>query len=230
MRSPIIALLPIIAGSLRAPNAVGPPPTRRVAVLSRRAVLTAPLPIALLCTPRRTTAATVCSCPNGPESCVCVEKELQKDKRRADAAGRDAIQSKAEIQALRAELAAEEEAAGRKPGPDTRDVGREKQRRAAAVPKREQQPMQADTPVEPGFLGLTGGSSQNYGDIDKDGAEARFQAIVAETARKREADFGFELDADDIRQIEEVLRPKYCGPSGLIGPCLTSSPKLKKKK
>jgi hypothetical protein len=50
-------------------------------------------------------------------------------------------------------------------------------------------------------------------------AKARFAAIVAQTVEKREAQFGFKLDADDIKEIEKVLRPKYCGPSGLIGPC-----------
>ena len=34
-----------------------------------------------------------------------------------------------------------------------------------------------------------------------------------------EAEYGFELDADDIKQIEGVLRNKYCGKEGLIGPC-----------
>ena len=30
---------------------------------------------------------------------------------------------------------------------------------------------------------------------------------------------GFELDADDIKDIEKTLRVKYCGQSGLYGAC-----------
>ena len=66
---------------------------------------------------------------------------------------------------------------------------------------------------------LTGFGTQNYAEMDKDGAKKRFMEIVADTVAKREAEYGFELDADDIKQIEAVLRIKYCGKEGLIGPC-----------
>ena len=59
----------------------------------------------------------------------------------------------------------------------------------------------------------------NGGEVDVQGAKARFRAIVMQTVQKREAEFGFELDAADIKQIEDALRPKYCGTLGLIGPC-----------
>ena len=44
-------------------------------------------------------------------------------------------------------------------------------------------------------------------------------ASLVDTVLKREAEYGFELDANDIKQIESVLRVKYCGKEGLIGPC-----------
>ncbi len=210
---------------------IGQPAVASLAPMSRRAVLTSAAALPLFAA-APLLAATVCSCPNGPDSCVCVEKELAKDKKRADAAGRDAAQSKLEVAQLRKEL--EDMENGPKSGKgreDTRNVLAEKQRRASGIKSRQDdEPPVTSAPTDPGFLGLTGGSSQNYGEVDKNDAELRFQAIVAETAKKREADFGFELDDDDIRQIEAVLRPKYCGPQGLIGPCLTASPADKKKK
>ena len=207
-----------------------------LALLSRRAVLHSAAALPLFAAAAPLFAATVCSCPEGSESCVCVEKDLPKAKKRADAAGRDAAQSRADVAALRAELDEMERIEtgpkvgpmpkGAKPEEDRRNVLDEKQRRASeAKSLKANEAPATSAPADPGFLGLTGGSSQNFGEVDKNGAEMRFQAIVAETARKREADFGFELDDDDIRQIEEVLRPKYCGPQGLIGPCLTASPK-----
>jgi len=66
---------------------------------------------------------------------------------------------------------------------------------------------------------LTGYGSMEKGDITKEQAKARFAEIVMQTVAKREAEFGFELDASDVRQIADVLRVKYCGPEGLIGPC-----------
>ena len=54
---------------------------------------------------------------------------------------------------------------------------------------------------------------------DVNAAKARFNEILAETVARREAEYGFELDANDIRNIADVLRVKYCGKEGLIGPC-----------
>ena len=67
--------------------------------------------------------------------------------------------------------------------------------------------------------GLTGYGSMEYGEINVAAAKKRFNDILAETVARREAEYGFELDADDIKQVESVLRIKYCGPQGLIGPC-----------
>ena len=55
--------------------------------------------------------------------------------------------------------------------------------------------------------------------VDPTDAKRRFRQILFETVVKREQEYGFELDADDIKQVETVLRVKYCGPQGLIGPC-----------
>ena len=45
-------------------------------------------------------------------------------------------------------------------------------------------------------------------------AEEKLAAILAEKVKEREAALGFVLDADDIREIENILRNKYCGPQG----------------
>lgn len=66
---------------------------------------------------------------------------------------------------------------------------------------------------------LSGFGTQNYQDMDVDGAKARFRDILLKTVKQREAEYGFELDANDIKQVEQVLRIKYCGKEGLIGPC-----------
>lgn len=69
-------------------------------------------------------------------------------------------------------------------------------------------------------LQLQAGSSQQLtGRTDRDEAKQRFADVVAKTAKKREADLGFALDAEDIKELEGILRIKYCGPEGLIGPC-----------
>ena len=66
---------------------------------------------------------------------------------------------------------------------------------------------------------LTGYGSMEKGEISAQDAKARFAEIVLQTVEKREREFGFELDAADVKQIADVLRVKYCGPEGLIGPC-----------
>ena len=221
----VLLMVPAHALSTR-PSRVRNAMPLHLGVVSRRAIL--PLPLALLAVPEHA-QALLCNCPAGPESCVCVDaealgKEPIKNKKRADAAGRDQLQSKAERDYWN-QIAADAEARERgetpraKPGEDRRDVLAEKRKRAQSVPARELSESPAQVPTDPGFLGLTGGSSQNMNEVDKDSAKSRFRAIVMETARKREAEYGFELDASDIKQIESVLRPKYCGPQGLIGPC-----------
>jgi len=242
----LLLLLPVVFGST---SPATQPPLRRVALTFGRRAVVLPLPFALLTSPaallgpQRASAATVCSCPAGPDSCVCMERELKADKKRADAAGRDAADSKRDVAQMRQEIAAFEEAEARKAKglgapkagaikQDNRNVMDIKQERAAAVKKRsaDEPASTQDMPVSPEFLGLSGGSSQNYGDVNKNDAEARFMKIVFDTAKKREYDYGFEIDDEDIQQIEEVLRPKYCGPQGLIGPCSAAVAKEKKRK
>ena len=50
--------------------------------------------------------------------------------------------------------------------------------------------------VQPGYLGLSGG--KDLGSTSEAEAKARFAKLVLETKRKREEQFGFELDADDV--------------------------------
>ena len=45
-------------------------------------------------------------------------------------------------------------------------------------------------------------------------AEQKLRVILAQKVKEREAMLGFQLDAEDIRELENVLRNKYCGPSG----------------
>tara|TARA_B110001452_G_scaffold236640_1_gene216043 strand:+ start:677 stop:1339 length:663 start_codon:yes stop_codon:yes gene_type:complete len=68
------------------------------------------------------------------------------------------------------------------------------------------------------LVAVKGLASQDF-DTDKSEAKRKFAAIVQQKVAEREAKLGFELDADDIKDLEKPLRIKYCGPSGLIGPC-----------
>lgn len=45
-------------------------------------------------------------------------------------------------------------------------------------------------------------------------AEEKLAAILVKKVEEREAALGFKLDAEDIREVENILRNKYCGPSG----------------
>ena len=50
-------------------------------------------------------------------------------------------------------------------------------------------------------------------------AKARFADVLAQTVEKKEAQLGFELEPDMVKDLEKILRVRYCGPDGLIGPC-----------
>jgi len=130
-------------------------------------------------------------------------------KRRIDAAARDIEDAKQERAAFDAYVDSQQDG-GKGPPKQSKQPTSPAAPRSAAV----QAP-----PAQAQYLGLTGGGSQNAGEVDKAGAKERFAMIVRQTVEKREREFGFELDAADIKQIEDVLRPKYCGPAGLIGPC-----------
>ena len=45
-------------------------------------------------------------------------------------------------------------------------------------------------------------------------AEQKLQVILAKKVKEREAALGFTLEAEDIREVENILRNKYCGPYG----------------
>jgi len=183
---------------------------------SRREIC-ALLPLApLILAPQRCNAK--CTCPSGLNSCICTDDEPESSpksksptikKKRVDAAARDLEDSKQERDAFDAFAAstANGKTPVKNPGPGSPAQAR------GPTPGTQAPPQQAQA------LGLSGGGSQNAGEVDVAGAKARFRAIVLQTAEVREREYGFELDAADIKQIENALRPKYCGPQGLIGPC-----------
>ena len=205
----------VLACALRPPPRAPPLPARPFA--SRRAALALPLAAAALAVPSR--VAAICSCPNGLNSCVCTDdppdsaSPVTIQKKRADAAGREAVQSRAEIEFYRREDAL------------TYDEGatsqaRQKKGGKASKPEGPQISAGAsDGPTMVGRGSLTGFGTQNYNEMDKSAARKRFEEILFDTVAKREAEYGFELDAEDIKQIESVLRVKYCGKEGMIGPC-----------
>lgn len=216
-RCTALLLVLVRADALRTP----PPPTRRQA-LQRYALPCLGAVLGLPAAPRSALAA--CSCPKGFDSCVCdgekgdATKGALGPKRRADAAGRDLQDTLRESRELQEYIKLTE---------DPKALAAAEKKAKAEYDKRAKQAKAAvDAPPPPGSdiqvvgtLGLSGGGGQGYGDVDVAGAKQRFREIVMQTARKREAEYGFELDAADIKQIEDVLRPKYCGKEGLIGPC-----------
>ena len=48
-------------------------------------------------------------------------------------------------------------------------------------------------------------------------AEQKLQEILASRVAEQEKALGFKFERDDITQIEELLRNKYCGKAGLFG-------------
>lgn len=175
-------------------------------------------------------ANAVCSCPGGLDSCVCDDSATPSTsfggygKRvRADAAGRDAENDRREREAfLSKESTSLPKATSLKRAEvlglsDSRVKRNNEFRTQAASDQVAKRGYTGAADAEYG--GLTGGGTQTYVEVDPAKARARFAEIVAKTVEKREAAFGFELDERDIRSLEDVLRIKYCGPTGLIGPC-----------
>jgi hypothetical protein len=192
-------------------GALNSPPTRRT--LSRRSAVAAALPFMAV----HSAARAVCVCPSGLASCVCTEdddaaqraKATQglSGKKRADAAGRDTATSRQQTAEYRAMYDAPQQQLPKK------------QPEARPPPPARAPPSGAPPPPVVQRGGLTGGGSMEYGEMDVAAAKARFNEILYETVARREADYGFELDAADIKNLEGVLRIKYCGREGLIGPC-----------
>ena len=215
----------LISAAVVASNVLLTPPARSTALpslvnaasspssLSRRAAFT--LPLAALALPLAASAKCICRTAT---DCECTDdKEGDAagsiQRKRADAAGREAEMSRKEIlfyrdsDAMTSDEAAVTKARGKGAKPQPKEQA--KVSAGASDPR--------DMMVDRGSL--TGFGTQNYSDIDKDAARKRFLEILFDTVAKREAEYGFELDADDIKQIEGVLRNKYCGKEGLIGPC-----------
>jgi hypothetical protein len=106
-----------------------------------------------------------CSCPTGIASCVCTEDAADyagpKVKRRADAAGRDAVAAKIERKELEAFVAEQEsgrrrkEPPPRRPPPDTKQLSSDPTAGQSAF----------EAPVV-SRMGLSGGGSQNFGEMN----------------------------------------------------------------
>ena len=50
-------------------------------------------------------------------------------------------------------------------------------------------------------------------------AKEKFARIALEEIARKEAKLGFELDNEAKSAIIQLLRSRYCGKDGLIGPC-----------
>ena len=48
-------------------------------------------------------------------------------------------------------------------------------------------------------------------------AELKLQALLAKNIEEKEKALGFKFEADDIAEVETILRNKYCGKAGLFG-------------
>ena len=208
------------------PRRSAAPPLVRTGV-DRRNVLQL-LPLVML-SQGAGSASAVCSCPKGLDSCVCDDQPAAttsfggSSKRvRADAAGRDADDSKRYREEIFG-VTSSSSPPPRKAQQGLTGLSESRTKRNAELanskPAAKAEAIGYTGAAVPGYGGLTGGGSQNYGDVDVQEARARFADIVARTVAKREADLGFELDKDDIKSLISVLATKYCGPAGLIGPC-----------
>ena len=215
----LLATALLATAALRPPVRSAPPLMPVNGGLTRRAALLS-LPLALAASMPQG-AAAICSCPTGFDSCVCTDDAPSAStttiqKKRADAAGREAEMSRAVINSYRDQeaLTTDEKAVSQ---------ARDKAKGAKGAPDGGGRPQisagASDGPTRLERGSLTGFGTQTYSDVDVEQARRRFAEIVMDAVAKREADYGFKLDAEDIKQVESVLRIKYCGKEGMIGPC-----------
>lgn len=61
--------------------------------------------------------------------------------------------------------------------------------------------------------------SQSYNEVNVNEAKEKFARIALEEIARKEAKLGFELDNEAKSAIVQLLRSRYCGKDGLIGPC-----------
>jgi len=183
------------------------PTTRRAAV---RFLLATPIGLGVGFAPLEAARAATCTCVT-PDNCVCTgeqgtgggefQRQQLKELKKVQAGGLYTSQTTTfsnydqEIRSSGKKTAAASPAA--------------KGRQAGAVPRDEKKDL----------VPVTGLGTQNFGEASSDEARRKFAEIVKSKVADREKQLGFELDADDIRDLEQGLRVKYCGPTGLIGPC-----------
>ena len=76
-------------------------------------------------------------------------------------------------------------------------------------------------------LGLAASAASASSELNE--AELKLAAILERKVKEREASLGFALDKEDIADLENILRTKYCGPFGAYsgepgGTCKESPP------
>ena len=157
-------------------------PTRRTAVApaaqsaglstaARRQVLLSAAAVATVSALPPQRALATCSCPKGFDSCVCTDDDgpatSSTNKKRADAAGRDAQASQADIAEMREMYGDEPKKASKPSKPSKTSNGGASSTSRSAAPAQLGAPMA--TPVMPEYAGLSGGGSMNYNEGENEG-------------------------------------------------------------
>jgi len=195
-----------VAVSMQAPTGAQPPPRR----VSRRSFVLLPLALAALGAPKRALAKTSCTCPAGPESCVC-EKVVDDDVMdnrigplteagKLDYAAADAklgVSQKQKSNSIWFGRALENTEPVKNPSfllEQTVDY----------IP---------DLAVKKSFFQVEAERQ------DKSLAKQKFAKVIAQTVAQREKELGITFNDADIAQLADALKPKYCGKDGQFGRC-----------
>jgi hypothetical protein len=64
------------------------------------------------------------------------------------------------------------------------------------------------------LAGPFSGSIASAATREKNEAEEKLEALLAKKVKEKEAALGFQLEPEDILDVENILRNKYCGPQG----------------
>lgn len=209
----VLSLLLLLCAPI---SALRPPPVRRAAppLHSRRAALQRALLLPVALGPLAAHAGSKCTCIT-PDNCICGEDDGSK------AVGEFERQQQKEIDKIKkgglytkqtSSFSNYEYQDDLRPPPPPKGKGK-----AGAKGAKGDKPSGRDETKD--LAPVKGLGSQNFADADKGEAKAKFAEIMKQKVAEREAKLGFELDADDIKELEKAQRVKYCGPQGLIGPC-----------
>ena len=210
----VLSLLLLVCSPV---SALRPPPARRAAPPlrhSRRAALQQALLLPVTLGPWSAHAGQQCTCIT-PDNCVCngkddgntaigeFERKQQKDVNKIKMGGLFTTQTS---------TFSNYEYAGAPSSPPAKGSSKAGAKGDKIVERKARDEAKD-------LVAVRGLSSQNFDESDKGEAKRKFADIVKQKVAEREAKLGFELDDDDIKDLEKPLRIKYCGPSGLIGPC-----------